>query len=58
MQTYYAVLPTCMAEETLERERPSRSDIRLEERTEDFGVFAFAGETEKGHKENEKLKNH
>lgn len=34
-----------MVEETLESERPSRSDSRLEETTDDFGAFMGAGET-------------
>lgn len=37
---------TCTAEETLDRDRPSRSDSRLEEKTEAFGAFVGAGETE------------
>lgn len=47
MQTHTSIL-TCMAEETLERDRPSRSDSRLEERTIDFGAFVGAGETKGG----------
>lgn len=38
---------TCMVEEMLERERPSRSDSRLGETTDDFGVFEGAGETKR-----------
>lgn len=44
-QTHTSLL-TCMVEETLERDRPSRSDSRLEERPTDFGGFVSAGETE------------
>lgn len=54
MQTHTSIL-TCMVEEMLERERPSRSDRRLEEKTEDFGVFVGVGETE-GHGENTTVK--
>ena len=51
MQTHTSRL-TCMSGETLERDRPSRSDSRLEERTADFGALVVAaGETE-GRKEN------
>lgn len=38
--------PTCMAVETLERDRPSRSDSRLEETAEGW-EFTGAGETKK-----------
>ena len=36
-----------MVEEMLERDRPSRSESRLEEMTEDFGAFVGAGETKR-----------
>lgn len=46
LQTHSDAL-TCMVGETLERDRPSRSDRRLEETIADFGVlFTGAGETE------------
>lgn len=38
---------TCMVDETLDSERPSRSDNRLGEITEDFWVFVGAGQTER-----------
>lgn len=52
LQTYTSTL-TCVVEDMLERERPSRSDSRLEEIVDDFGVFAGTGET-KRHKDNGK----
>lgn len=36
---------TCMVEDTLERDRPSRSDSRLEERKAGFGALVGAGVT-------------
>lgn len=42
----HANAPTCMAVEMLERERPSRSDSRLEETAEGW-EFTGAGETKK-----------
>lgn len=46
LQTHSGAL-TCMVGETLERDRPSRSDRRLEETNPDFGVlFTGVGETE------------
>lgn len=50
LQTHTGTL-TCVVEDMLERERPSRSDSRLEETVDDFGVFAGTGET-KRHKDN------
>ena len=41
-----------MVEEMLERDRPSRSDSRLEETNEDFGAFVGAGETKGRNREN------
>lgn len=41
---------TCTADETLARERPSRSDSRLREITDDLGALAGAGETRAGPK--------
>lgn len=49
METQTSVLTCRAGEEMLERERPSRSDSRLEERTEDVGALVGAGETK--HKE-------
>ena len=46
MQTHTSRL-TCMSGEMLERDRPSRSDSRLEERSAAFGALGVtAGETE------------
>lgn len=43
---------TCTAEETLDRERPSRSDSRLEETSEGCGAFVVAGVTKGQEEEN------
>lgn len=52
MQTHTHSIPplTCMVEEMLERERPSRSESRLEEMTEDGSAFVGAGETKRTQK--------
>lgn len=45
-----------MVDDTLDRERPSRSDSRLGENTDDFGALVGAGETAEGPNTSRELK--